>query len=164
MKDPAPVVELSVRLEAHPDEVFGFLTDAGPLHQVAGREGRARPASRGRLSRLDGRRNRRERASTWRSFRHTALVFTWGWEGNPDVPPGSTTVELSLVAEGDGTVLSLRHTGLPTGEAAAIHEEGWRFFTGSPVHNRPGRRSGPDARSASELTDPFAPARDAGIG
>jgi uncharacterized protein YndB with AHSA1/START domain len=58
------------------------------------------------------------------------VVFTWGWEGNEGVPPGSTTVELTLQADGDGTVLSLRHTGLPDGEAAAMHEEGWRFFIG----------------------------------
>jgi activator of Hsp90 ATPase-like protein len=32
-------------------------------------------------------------------------------------------------ADGDGTVLSLRHIGLPDGEAAAMHEEGWRHFT-----------------------------------
>jgi hypothetical protein len=25
--------------------------------------------------------------------------------------------------------LSLRHTGLPDGAAAAMHEEGWQFFT-----------------------------------
>ena len=57
------------------------------------------------------------------------MVFTWGWEGNQGVPPGSTTVELTLKADGDGTVLSLRHTGLPDGEAGAMHEEGWRHFT-----------------------------------
>jgi hypothetical protein len=45
------------------------------------------------------------------------------------VPPGSTTVELTLEADGDGTLLMLRHTGLPDGAAAALHEEGWRFFT-----------------------------------
>jgi hypothetical protein len=45
------------------------------------------------------------------------------------VPPGSTTVELTLEADGDGTMLSLRHTDLPDGETAATHEEGWRHFT-----------------------------------
>lgn len=49
--------------------------------------------------------------------------------GNDGVLPGSTTVELTLEADGEGTVLSLRHTRLPDGEAAAMHEEGWRFFT-----------------------------------
>jgi hypothetical protein len=37
-------------------------------------------------------------------------------------------VELTLEADGDGTMLSLRHTGLPDGAAAAMHEEGWRHF------------------------------------
>src|SRR4051794_21592620 len=34
------------------------------------------------------------------------LVYTWGWEsdaGSP-VPPGSSTVEFELVADGDGTL------------------------------------------------------------
>ena len=40
------------------------------------------------------------------------VVFTWGWEGEGSpVPPGSSTVEISLVPDGDGyhrTVASLR--------------------------------------------------------
>jgi hypothetical protein len=29
------------------------------------------------------------------------------------VPPGSTTVEITLTPDGDGTILRLRHLGLP---------------------------------------------------
>lgn len=56
------------------------------------------------------------------------VVFTWGWEGHDRVPPGSTTVELTLEEDGAATILSLRHSGLPDGESAALHEEGWTFF------------------------------------
>ena len=58
------------------------------------------------------------------------VVITWGWEGNPALPPGSTTVEFSLTADGDGTMLLLRHTGLPDAGSAAMHEEGWQLVTG----------------------------------
>jgi uncharacterized protein YndB with AHSA1/START domain len=58
------------------------------------------------------------------------VVITWGWEGNPELPPGSTTVEFSLTADADGTVLLLRHSGLPDAASAAMHEEGWQLFTG----------------------------------
>jgi uncharacterized protein YndB with AHSA1/START domain len=71
------------------------------------------------------------------------VVFSWGWEGNESVPPGSTIVELTLEADGVGTVLSLRHTGLPDGEAAAMHEEGWRFFTSRLAAAARGEDSGP---------------------
>lgn len=58
------------------------------------------------------------------------VVITWGWEGNPSLPPGASTVEFTLQPDADGTLLSLRHSGLPDGESAAMHEEGWRMFTG----------------------------------
>ena len=42
------------------------------------------------------------------------LVWTWGWEpGSPSpVAPGSTTIEVELVPEGDGTRLLFTHSGL----------------------------------------------------
>ncbi len=57
------------------------------------------------------------------------VVFTWGWEGNAAIPPGTTTVEVTLRPDGDGTIVALRHTGLPGASAAATHDEGWVFFT-----------------------------------
>ena len=41
------------------------------------------------------------------------MVFTWGWEGNEAVPPGSTTVEIDLEPDGDATTLTLRHCRRP---------------------------------------------------
>ena len=43
------------------------------------------------------------------------LVYTWGWEagaGGP-VPPGSTTIEIDLVPDGDGTTVHFTHRDLP---------------------------------------------------
>lgn len=58
----------------------------------------------------------------------TRVAWTWGWEENSLVPPGSTTVEVELTTDGDMTVLTLRHTGLPDTEAAKNHGEGWDHF------------------------------------
>src|SRR5437763_3747613 len=33
-------------------------------------------------------------------------VFTWGWKDSPDLPPGSTTIEVDLTADGDATVVN----------------------------------------------------------
>jgi uncharacterized protein YndB with AHSA1/START domain len=55
------------------------------------------------------------------------VVFTWGWIGHPTVPPGSTTVEIELFAEGSATRLRLTHTGLPP-EEVSIHTDGWNHY------------------------------------
>ena len=46
------------------------------------------------------------------------------------MPPGSTTVEITLRAEGPATVLRLRHLGLPDPKARQSHSEGWTHYTG----------------------------------
>ena len=58
------------------------------------------------------------------------LVMTWGWERSEVVPPGSTTVEITLTEEGDGTLLRLRHLGLPTEESRKDHQGGWTLYLG----------------------------------
>ena len=57
------------------------------------------------------------------------VVFTWGWEtaGGP-VPPGSSMVEVDLQPDGQGTLLRLRHSGLPA-PALEAHDRGWTHFT-----------------------------------
>lgn len=54
------------------------------------------------------------------------VVFTWGWKGHAEVPPGSSTVEIVLVATSTGTHLTLTHSGLPDGEIPA-HTAGWEM-------------------------------------
>ena len=58
------------------------------------------------------------------------LVVTWGWEAEDDpTPPGSSRIEVELepVDDGAGTLLRLRHTGLPAASRDG-HDEGWRYF------------------------------------
>ena len=56
------------------------------------------------------------------------VVLTWGWEGSEDVPPGSTTVEITLEARGRETLLRLRHTGLPNEAQRDVHAAGWSDY------------------------------------
>ncbi len=58
------------------------------------------------------------------------VVMTWGWENNSAVPPGSTTVEITLTADGPGTILRLRHFGLPDETERRNHRAGWNQYTG----------------------------------
>ena len=66
------------------------------------------------------------------------LVFTWGWKDSPVVPPGSSTVEIDLEPDGQGTRLKLVHRGLPEG-AIASHTEGWDYFLPRLVNVAEGR-------------------------
>ena len=59
------------------------------------------------------------------------LVMTWGWEGSEQVGPGSTTVEITLFPDGGGTLLRLRHSGLPTEQSRADHKAGWNRYLGN---------------------------------
>jgi len=56
------------------------------------------------------------------------LVFTWGWESNDGVPPGSSTIEIELTPQGEGTSLSFVHRDLPSAEAAKSHTHGWDHY------------------------------------
>ena len=44
------------------------------------------------------------------------------------ISAGSTTVSYDLVPDGDGTMLTLTHVGLPDEEAAKMHAMGWGHY------------------------------------
>jgi uncharacterized protein YndB with AHSA1/START domain len=73
------------------------------------------------------------------------LVFTYGWErAEVQIPPGSTTVEIDLYAQDDGsTLVTLVHRGLD--EAAAdAHSGGWAHYIGRLRRVAEGEQVGPD--------------------
>ena len=64
------------------------------------------------------------------------IVFTWGFESPPPAlvtdsagegatGPGSSRVEVSFFADGEGTRIELRHTGFASEEPVAL---GWELF------------------------------------
>jgi uncharacterized protein YndB with AHSA1/START domain len=57
------------------------------------------------------------------------VLMTWGWQGHGLVPPGSTMVEITLTPDGQGTLLRLRHAGLPTDQETKSHRDGWLLYT-----------------------------------
>src|SRR5262245_29324827 len=83
------------------------------------------------------------------------LVYTWGWEqggaGPSVVPPGSSTVEIELVASGAGTTLRLRHSGLPGPEVAEPHAEGWDHYLPRLAVAASGGDPGPDPWLAGDI-------------
>ena len=45
------------------------------------------------------------------------------------IPPGSSTVEIELLPQGTGTLLRLKHTGLPP-DWVELHRQGWELYIG----------------------------------
>jgi uncharacterized protein YndB with AHSA1/START domain len=58
------------------------------------------------------------------------LLFAYGWEGDlMGLPPEASTVEIELEPRPGGTILRLRHRGIPP-DAVEDHRRGWVFFLG----------------------------------
>jgi uncharacterized protein YndB with AHSA1/START domain len=72
------------------------------------------------------------------------VVFTWGWEQGPPVPPGSTTVAIELLPDGDGTLIRLTHSNLPP-DQVEIHRHGWEHFLPRLAAVAEGRDPGPSS-------------------
>ena len=76
------------------------------------------------------------------------LVYTWGWEPDGDgpnvVPPGSSTVEIELVPDGDGTLLRFTHRDLPSKDSADRHAVGWDHYLDRLSVAAAGGDPGPD--------------------
>jgi len=115
-----------VRVAARPDTVFAFFTDPEKMVRWKGKTVQL-DARVGGAYRIDF--NGRDIAVG----EYTAieppnrLVFTWGWEGSDGTPPWSSTVEVTLTADGDETIVRLVHSDLPEG-AGAAHAEGWNLY------------------------------------
>ena len=134
MKAPAEgVVEVERRIAARPETVFSFLVDPERFRRWQGIDAELDPRPGGVF---------RFRTTVHPHYTATGkyvevdppkrIVFTWGWEpnehlteGQHDLPPGASTVEMTLAPDGDGTLLRLRHSGLPREAACRFHAMGW---------------------------------------
>lgn len=117
-----------VIIHASPDEVFDLLTDPELFVLWMAEEATLDPVPGGvvRWTHPNGDSCSGRYVEVDRPSR---LVFTYGWErADVQIPPGSTTVEITLTVRPDGaTHLRLVHRGL--GDAAAeAHQGGWGHY------------------------------------
>jgi uncharacterized protein YndB with AHSA1/START domain len=118
------LVERTIQVNAPAELLYELLTDAEHLVRwmAATAEIDARPGGRIRWTHANGDSCSGQFVELIPARR---IVFTYGWErADVEVPPGSTTVEITLRPHGTGTELHLVHRGL-AGPMADAHAGGW---------------------------------------
>ena len=120
------VYERTLTIDASPDTVWEFFVDQQKLMRWMGIKADLEAQAGGRFccEVIPGHIARGEFVELDHPNR---LVYTWGWDGNEGVPPGSSTIEVELEGEGDRTNLRFLHH-LATAEAVASHKEGWDHY------------------------------------
>jgi len=123
-------VQVERRVAATPERVYAYFTDAAlwARWQGTGATLNARPGGELHV-RMGGSESAGARGRFVTLEPPSRLVVTWGWIDAPfgPVPPGSTTVEIELIADGDGTLIRLTHHGLPP-ELGDQHDAGWSLY------------------------------------
>ncbi len=117
---------LTERIAAPPEAVFDFLVDPEKVLRWMGTAIDIDPQPGGQF-RLNATGTDIAVGTYLEVDPPSRVVFTWGWEGSTEVPPGSSTVTFTLTADADHTVVELRHDGLPGG-AGDSHSDGWGYF------------------------------------
>jgi uncharacterized protein YndB with AHSA1/START domain len=139
------VVRRETHIAAPPATVFAFLTDPEKIVSWMGAEAttEAHPGGLYFVKSVG------DRAHVVRgAFREVVpvhrLVYSFGWEGNEEVPPGSSVIEIDLIDRDGGTLLRMAHSGLPNAAQCANHDRGWAHYLGRLAIAAAGRNPGID--------------------
>ncbi|MDQ2787669.1 MAG: SRPBCC domain-containing protein [Chloroflexota bacterium] len=116
------ILTATIRIAAAPAEVFPYLVEPHLLVQWIGIWADLHPEPGGVFA-LDFD-DTKVRGTFVSVEPPSRVVFTWGTPGDDALPPGSTTVEILLKADGDETVVELFHHDLPA-DALPQHQVGW---------------------------------------
>jgi uncharacterized protein YndB with AHSA1/START domain len=128
-----PSLTLKRRIRAAPAQVYAAWTDPeklarwfGPKDTVAGSvraEVDVRPAGRYQMSFATDDGERHRVGGVYREVvPGSRLVFTWAWQSTPE---RESIVTVTLVPDGDGTLLTLHQEQLFDQKARDGHERGW---------------------------------------
>jgi uncharacterized protein YndB with AHSA1/START domain len=129
MADPF-MVQRETHVAAPPATVFAFLTDPDKIMSWMGAEAETEvhPGGLYLLKGVGGRPGRTARGQFREVVPVHRLAYSFGWDGDAEVPPGSGLVEIDLLDRNGGTLLRMTHTGLPNASQCAGHAEGWAHY------------------------------------
>lgn len=114
------------RIRATPADVYAYLTDEAKWKRWQGADATLDPRVGGVLSVLMAN-GLNALGEFLELVPDRRVVFTWGWIGYENLPPGSSTVEIELRADGDATILVLTHGSLPD-EELSPQRMGWTHY------------------------------------
>jgi uncharacterized protein YndB with AHSA1/START domain len=134
-----------ISIAARPETVFEFFMDPDKMVRWKGRTAKLEPTPGG-IYRVEINDRAVARGEYVEVDPPRRVVFTWGWEGGGPVPPGTSTVEIDLTPDGEGTLLRLTHRDLPE-EEVEQHADGWGHFLPRLATAASGGDPGPDPMS-----------------
>ncbi len=121
------VIEYETRVAASPETVFAYFTDPAKMVQWMGTEATLDPRPGG-VCRLNPSGHAVMSGQFVEVDPPRRIVLTWGWESEIyATPPQSTIVEVSLIPEGEETLVKLLHRRLKT-DAVEFHRVGWEHY------------------------------------
>jgi uncharacterized protein YndB with AHSA1/START domain len=133
-----------VQIAAPPATIFAFLTDPEKILRWMGTEATVEPHLDGLyLVNVSGK-NTAEGRFTEVIPVHR-LAYSFGWQEDDKMPPGSSLIEIDLVEQEGGTLLRMTHSGLPDAELCAAHEQGWMHYLARLAVAAAGGDPGPDS-------------------
>ena len=124
---------LEVRREtfiaAPPSAVFAYLTDPDKIVAWMGSQAVTEAWPGGvYLLKGVGKQQRAARGAFREVIPVHRLAYSFGWNDDEEVPPGSTLIAFDLIDQDGGTLLRMTHSGLPNAAQCASHNEGWAFY------------------------------------
>jgi uncharacterized protein YndB with AHSA1/START domain len=146
------VVRRDTQIAAPPATVFAFLTDPDKILSWIGAEASTElhPGGLYLVKGVGGSQTRVARGAFREVVPVHRLAYSFGWEENEEVPPGSSLIEIDLIDRDGGTLLRMTHSGLPNAQQCANHDRGWAHYLGrlatASVGGSPGADRGPAPR------------------
>jgi uncharacterized protein YndB with AHSA1/START domain len=138
------VLHREVQIAAPQASVFAFLTDPDKILRWMGTEATVEPHVDGLyLVNVTGKNTAQGKFTEVIPVHR--LAYSFGWQGNATVPPGSSLVEIDLIEQNGGTLVRFTHSGLPDAETCKAHEEGWTHYIGRLAVAATGADPGPDS-------------------
>jgi uncharacterized protein YndB with AHSA1/START domain len=137
------VVRRETHIAAPPATVFAFLTDPEKIVSWMGTEAEAETHPGG-LYLVKGVGGRAARGAFREVVPVHRLAYSFGWDGDGEVPPGSGLVEIDLIERDGGTLLRMAHSGLPDATQLARHDKGWAYYLGRLAVAAAGQNPGID--------------------
>ena len=117
-------------IAAPPSVVFAYLADPEKIVSWMGSEAETEPRVGG-IYLLKGVGPRGLGAARG-AFREVVpvhrLAYSFGWDGDAEIPPGSSLMEFDLIDQDGGTLFRITHSGLPTRDICDGHNLGWAHY------------------------------------